>query len=148
MDNIYYFKELFESIPDYKKIVSLMFLKKNDVNFLYECGFLKGDIKFLYKEFKQILLELNEEYLDHIKIQEEAIIEKILNKEMEQYFNTIFEDIRHERSLILLLPLTDPDILKQSKITDDELNKIKSLALEKVHRQRIFKEYHGVSLLK
>ena len=35
-----YFKELFESIPDYKKIVLLMFLIKNDVKFLYECGFL------------------------------------------------------------------------------------------------------------
>ena len=33
---------------------------------------------------------------------------------MEQNFATIFEDVRHERSLILLLSLTDPDILKQS----------------------------------
>ena len=77
MDNVYYFKDLFESIPDYKKIVLLMFLIKNDVNFLNECGFLKGDINFLYKEFKNILLELNEEYLDHIKNQEESLIEKI-----------------------------------------------------------------------
>ena len=66
---------------------------------------------------------------------------------MEAYFNTIFEDIRHERSLILLLSLTDPDILKQSKFTDDEKIIIKSLALEKLHRQRILKEYHAVSLL-
>ena len=41
---------------------------------------LKGDINFLYKEFKTILLELNEEYLDHIKNQKESSIEKILNK--------------------------------------------------------------------
>ena len=80
MNNINYFKDLFESIPDYKKIVLLMFLIKNDVNFVYECGFLRGDINFLYKEFKNILLELNEDYLDHIKNEEEAIIEKILNK--------------------------------------------------------------------
>ena len=66
---------------------------------------------------------------------------------MEAYFNTIFEDVRHERSLILLLSLTDPDILKQSKFTDDEINIIKNLALEKLHRQRILKEYHAVSLL-
>ena len=79
MDNVNYFKELFESIADYKKIVLLMFIIKNDVNFLYECGFLKGDSIFLYKEFKNILLELNEDYLDHIKNEEEAIIEKILN---------------------------------------------------------------------
>ena len=37
---------------------------------------------------------------------------------MEQYFNTIFEDIRYERSLILLLAPVEPDILKQSKFTD------------------------------
>ena len=80
MNNISYFKDLFESKPDYKKIVLLMFLTKNDVNFLYECGFLRGDINFLYKEFQNILLELNEEHLYHIKNQEEAIIEKILNK--------------------------------------------------------------------
>ena len=66
---------------------------------------------------------------------------------MEQYFVTMFEVIRHERSLILLLSLSDPDILKQSKFTDDEINIIKNLALEKLHRQRILKEYHAVSLL-
>ena len=57
-----------------------MFLIKNDVEFLYECGFLKGDINFLYKEFKNILLELNEENLDHTKNQEESILEKFLSK--------------------------------------------------------------------
>ena len=66
---------------------------------------------------------------------------------MEAYFNTIFEDIRHERSLILLLSLTEPDILKQSKFTGDEINIIKNIALENLHRQRILKEYHDVSLL-
>ena len=57
-----------------------MFLIKNDVNFLYECGFLKGDNNFLYKEFKIILLELNEDYLDHIYNKEESIWEKFLYK--------------------------------------------------------------------
>ena len=79
MDIINLFKDLFESIPDYKKIVLLRFLIKNDNNFLYECGFSKGDINFLYKEFKNILLELNEDYLGDIKNQEEAVIEKISN---------------------------------------------------------------------
>ena len=50
---------------------------------------------------------------------------------MEQYFNTIFEDIRHERSLFLLLSLVEPDILKQSKFTDYEIEIIKNIALEK-----------------
>ena len=39
MDNSKYFKDLFNSIPDYRKIYLLMFLIKNDVNFLNECGF-------------------------------------------------------------------------------------------------------------
>ena len=56
---------------------------------------------------------------------------------MEQYFNNLFEDIRHERSMILILSLIDSDILKQSKFTDDEIEIIKNLALEKLHRQRI-----------
>ena len=66
---------------------------------------------------------------------------------MEAYFASMFEDVRHERSLILLLSLTDPDILKQSKFTDDEVNIIKSLALEKLHRQRILKEHIAMDLL-
>ena len=80
MNSVNYFKDLFESIPDCKKIILLMFLIKNDVNFLYEYGFLKGDINFLYKEFKNILLELNEDYLDHMKNQEESVLEKFLKK--------------------------------------------------------------------
>ena len=66
---------------------------------------------------------------------------------MEQYFSTMFEDVRHERSLILLLSLTDSDILKQSKFTDVEINIIRNLALEKLHRQRILKEHFAMDLL-
>ena len=80
MNNVIYFTDLFESIPDFKKIVLLMLLVKNDVSFLYESGFLKGEINFPYEEFKNKLLELNEDYLDHIKNQEEPILEKFLNK--------------------------------------------------------------------
>ena len=66
---------------------------------------------------------------------------------MEAYFATLFEDVRHERSLILILSLVEPDILKQSKFTDDEINIIKNLALEKLHRQRILKEHVALDLL-
>ena len=66
---------------------------------------------------------------------------------MEQYFNTIFEDIRHERSIILILSILEPDILRQSKFLDHEIEIIKNIALEKLHRQRILKEYHAMSLL-
>ena len=59
---------------------------------------------------------------------------------MEQNFATLFADVRHERSLIHLLSLTDPDILSQSKFTDHEISIIKDLTLERLHRQRILKE--------
>ena len=66
---------------------------------------------------------------------------------MEQYFNTIFEDIRHERNLILFLSLVEPNILKQSKFTDHEIEIIKNIAFEKLHRQRILKEVVAMDLL-
>ena len=66
---------------------------------------------------------------------------------MEAYFNTIFEDVRHERSLILLLSLIDPDILKQSKLTDHEIDNFKKIAPEKLDRQRDLKEFIALDLL-
>ena len=41
---------------------------------------------------------------------------------MEYYFSLMYEDVRHERPLILLLSLKNPDILKQSKFTDHDIN--------------------------
>ena len=147
MDNIKYFKDIFESIHDYKKIVLLIFLIQNDKNLLKEIGFSKNDIDLLNLEFKNILLEEFEEYLSYIKNEEESILEKFLNMKMEQYFNTIFEDIRYERSLILLLSLIEPDILKQSKFTDHEVSIIKDIALEKIFRQKNLKEIVALDLL-
>ena len=66
---------------------------------------------------------------------------------MAAYFNTIFEDIRHERSLILLLSLTEPDILKQSKFNDHEIEIPKNIALEKIFRQKNLKEIVALDLL-
>ena len=59
----------------------------------------------------------------------------------------MFEDVRHERSLLLLLSLTDPDILKQNKFTDHEIEIIRNLALEKIYRQRILKKHVAMDLL-
>ena len=80
MNNSNYFKDIFESIPDYKKIVLLIFLVQNDKNLLKEIGFSRADINSLNLEFKNILLEEFENYLDYIKNQEESILEKFLNK--------------------------------------------------------------------
>ena len=66
---------------------------------------------------------------------------------MEAYFNTILEDIRYERSLIVLLSLVEPSILSQSKFTDHEIEIIKNIALEKLHRQRNLKEIVALGLL-
>ena len=73
-----YFKDMFESVPDYRKIVLLMFLIKNDVDLLNEGSCLKIDASRFNLEFKNILMEQNEECLDYIKNEEESIIEKIL----------------------------------------------------------------------
>ena len=80
MKNSNYFKDMFESIIDFRKIVLLIFLIQNDKNLLKEIGFSKNDINLLNLEFKNILLEEFENYLDYIKNEEESIIEKILNK--------------------------------------------------------------------
>ena len=80
MNNSNYSKDLFESIPDYKKIVLLIFSIQNDKNLLKEIGFSKNDINLLNLEFKNILLEEFENYLDYIKDKEESILEKFLNK--------------------------------------------------------------------
>ena len=93
------------------------------------------------------MLEQIEVYLDEIKNEAESIIAKSSNKCMEKYFGTMFEDIRLERMVIILVALTDPDILKQSKFTDYEINLKKNLALEKLHGQRNLKGYVAASLL-
>ena len=80
MNNTNYFKDLFESIPDYRKIVLLIFLIQNDKNLLKEIGFSKNNINLLILEFKNILIDEFENYLDYIKNEEESILEKFLNK--------------------------------------------------------------------
>ena len=80
MNNSNYFKDIFKSIPDYRKIVLLIYLIQNDKNLLNEIGFSKNDIKNLNSEFKNILLEEYENYLYYIKNEEESIIEKFINK--------------------------------------------------------------------
>ena len=80
MNNSNYFKEIFKSIPDFRKLVLLIFLIQNDENLLKEIGFSKNYINNLNSEFKNILLEEYENYLYFIKNEEESIKEKILNK--------------------------------------------------------------------
>ena len=55
MNTSNYFKDLFESIQDYRKVVLLIFLIQNDKNLLQEIGFSKNDINLLNLEFKNVL---------------------------------------------------------------------------------------------
>ena len=73
-DNSNYFKDLFESIDDYKKIILLIFLIQNDKSLLNEIGFSKNIINRLSIEFKNILIQEFEDYLNYIKNEEESII--------------------------------------------------------------------------
>ena len=57
MDHVYYFKDFFESIEDYRKIVLLVFSIGIDKNLLREIGFSERDINRVSLEFKNILLE-------------------------------------------------------------------------------------------
>ena len=66
---------------------------------------------------------------------------------MDQYFDTFFVDVRHERSLVSLLSLAERDILKQIKFTDHEIGIGKNIALEKLHRQQILKDQVAIALL-
>ena len=59
---------------------------------------------------------------------------------MQNYLASLIEDVWQERSLILLLFLTDEGIMKQSRFTSNETNLFKNLALEKCHGQKTSKK--------
>ena len=66
---------------------------------------------------------------------------------MDGYFAKLFDNINHERSLILLLSLTDSNILKQAGFTDIEIEIIKNIALQKIKRQSDLKQYIAMNLI-
>ena len=57
-----------------------MFSIQNDKNLLKGVGFSKIDINRLYLEFKNVLLEEHEEYMDYFMNEEESKIEIFLDK--------------------------------------------------------------------
>ena len=80
MNNSDYFRDIFGSISDDRKIVLLIFLIQNDKNLLKEIGVSKNDINRLNLEFENILIEQHEEYFEYIKNEEESFLEEFLNK--------------------------------------------------------------------
>ena len=80
MNSVNYFKDMFESIPEYRKILLLIFLIQNDKDSLLEIGFSERDVNCSYTKYKNIPIGQHDEYLDLIKNEEESIIEKFLKK--------------------------------------------------------------------
>ena len=74
------FKDLFESKPDCRKIVLVIFLIQNGKDELREVGFSECDVNRLNLKFKNILLEEHEKQLEYVKNLEESIVERFLNK--------------------------------------------------------------------
>ena len=79
MNNANYFKDLIESKQVYRKMILSIFFINNDKDLLKECRFLKKDMNCLTLEFKNILMEENDEYLEYTKNEEKSILERILN---------------------------------------------------------------------
>ena len=61
MELVISLKDLFQSIPDNKKRVYLLFIIKKHTKFLNRCGFLENDDQRVYEEIRKILIEKNEE---------------------------------------------------------------------------------------
>ena len=80
MVNSFSFRDIFETIFDYRKIVLLLFSFQNDKYLLREIGLKEREINRSNLEFKFFLKKQHEEYLDYVKNEEESIIEKLLNK--------------------------------------------------------------------
>ena len=80
MDCEIYFKDLFESVSEYRKLLLMIFLIKIDTDFLTECRLLKNGIIRFRSKFLNLIIEQYEEHLNYIENQEESTIEKILNK--------------------------------------------------------------------
>ena len=77
MDEIEKPKDFFEAIPDYRKIVLIMFLFKNVFDFLTKCAYPKIDNICISSEIKNISKDQNGKYLKYTKNEEESNIERI-----------------------------------------------------------------------
>ena len=80
MEDINYFKDTLNSIPNYGKIILLCFIIKRDDKILKEFGLSDNFIEKLYDDCEKIIESDIDQYFSHIKNLEESIIEKILNK--------------------------------------------------------------------
>ena len=80
MDLTNYFKELFESMTVFRKVVLLALLFQDNKNLLKEIVLKNKKFNQISLEFLNNLLEQHEEYLEYVKNEDESVIEKFLNK--------------------------------------------------------------------
>ena len=71
---MHFFKDMFESMEKYRKIVLLKYIFQTDKNLSREIGFSEQDINPLNLEFENILIEQHKEYLAYVKNKEESVI--------------------------------------------------------------------------
>ena len=68
---------------------------------------------------KKVIIMQNENYIDYIEDEEETNLERFLKRQLNgEIFCNFFEDLRHENSLMFLVSITDPDMLKQTRFLD------------------------------
>ena len=67
MEDINYFKDMLESIPNYRKIILLCFIIKRDDIMLREFGLSDDFIEKLYNDCKQIMINDMNQNFSHIK---------------------------------------------------------------------------------
>ena len=67
MEDINYFKDMLESIPNYRKFILLTFIIKRDIVMLEEFGLSDNFIEKLYNDCKQIMISDMDQYYSHIK---------------------------------------------------------------------------------
>ena len=75
MEDTYYFKDMLNSLPYFRKIILLCFNIERDDTMLKEFGLSDDFIEILYNDCKQIMISDTDEYFSHIKNLEESVLE-------------------------------------------------------------------------
>ena len=121
MEHEKFFKDDFESSPDYRKIVSTMFLFRNDVDLWTECGFLKTDMNGVCVDVKKVLIELKKTTLIKIKTKKKPSLKELLIIKWKTFLQRCLKILDTNALWFFLLTIISQVVLKQSKLTDHEI---------------------------
>ena len=121
-----------------KTIIELPTIKYNDC--LHESSRNKRDLSSVFNDQDNEFDNNNITDLDSVSVKRNPTSDNELS-------NKKYIEDELDRNLILLLNLVEPDILKRTKFTGHEIDIIKNIALEKLHRQRLLKETIAMDLL-